>query len=111
MLDYSLLIPIFGIVGGVSIALIAIITQFKLRKEMVEKGMEIPEKKPTPFGGLKTGALFIGAAIGLLLGGVLENMNVFDASEVGYFSCIFLFAGLGLVLATLYIRKEIKDQE
>lgn len=110
MFNYSLLVPIFGIIGGVSIAIIAIITQFKIKRKMVEQGMEIPLKKPTPYGGLKSGALFIGAAIGLLLGGLMDNLTVFEEPEVGYFAGIFLFGGLGLLLSSWYIQREVKKE-
>ncbi len=107
MFDYALLIPIFGIIAGGSIAIIAIITQFKIKKDMIAKGLEIPLKQPTPYGGLKSGSLFIGAAIGLLLGGFLDNMNIFEDAQVGYFASIFLFGGLGLLISSWYIQREM----
>tara|TARA_B110000971_G_C19718158_1_gene367352 strand:+ start:310 stop:453 length:144 start_codon:yes stop_codon:yes gene_type:complete len=44
---------------------------------VIEKGMEIPMKKPTPYGGLKFGALLIGAAIGLIFGSLADANNWF----------------------------------
>lgn len=64
MFEYTLLTPVLGIIGGVSYSIISIIFQFNIKKEMLEKGVEIPQKVPSLFGGLKPGNLLIGTAIG-----------------------------------------------
>ena len=78
---------------------------------MIEKGMEIPMKKPTPYGGIKFGALIIGAAIGLTFGSMAENWGLFVEEETGYFVGLMLFAGIGLILSSLYIKNEVKKEE
>ena len=107
----ALMIPIFGVIGGISIAIVAIITDYRKKTQMIEKGMEIPLKKPTPYGGLKFGALIIGAAIGLTFGSTADNWGWFVEEETGCFVGVMLFSGIGLILSSLYIKKEVKKEE
>jgi hypothetical protein len=69
----ALLIPIFPVIGGIAIVILAIVTDYRKKTQMIEKGMEIPVKKPTPYGGIKFEALIIGAAIGLTFGSIADN--------------------------------------
>ena len=78
---------------------------------MIEKGMEIPMKKPTPYGGIKFGALIIGAAIGLTFGSITENWGLFVEEETGYFVGVILFHEIGLIISSLYIKNEVKKKE
>ena len=58
---------------------------------------------------LKWGLILIGLALGLLLGRILEVYGVFvDAEEVGYFSMLFLFGGIALVIS-YFIEKKTKE--
>ena len=107
----ALLIPIFSVIGGIAIVIVAIITDYRKKTQMIEKGMEIPIKKPTPYGGIKFGALIIGAAIGLTFGSIADNWGLFVEDETGYFVGVMLFAGIGLILSSLYIKNEIKKEE
>lgn len=108
----ALMIPIIAMIGGVAIAIIAIITDYHKKKSMIEKGIEIPERKSSnPYGGIKFGALIIGAAIGLTFGSIADSMNLFPEDETGYFVGVMLFAGIGLVASSLYIKKLLKKEE
>ena len=107
----ALFVPIIGIIAGGAIAIVAIIKENRTKQLMVEKGMEIPQKKPYPYRGLRFGALLLGGAIGVLLGGIFENLNVFNDPVVGYFSFIMLFAGLGTVVSVVYIEQKMKESE
>lgn len=107
----ALFVPIIGIIAGGAIAIVAIIKENRTKQLMVEKGMEIPQKKPYPYRGLRFGALLLGGAIGVLLGGIFENLHVFNDPVVGYFSFIMLFAGLGTVVSVLYIEQKMKESE
>ena len=69
----ALMIPIFSVIGGIAIVIVAIVTDYRKKTQMIEKGMEIPMKKPTPCGVIKFGALIIGAAIGLTFGSIADN--------------------------------------
>ena len=78
---------------------------------MIEKGIEITMKKPTLYRGIKFGALIIGAAIGLTFGSIADNWGLFVEDETGYFVGVMLFAGIRLILSSLYIRNKIKKEE
>jgi|SRR6056300_1120081 hypothetical protein len=101
-------IPIIGIVVGGAIAIIAIVSDHRQKIEMVKNGIEVPQKKHDayPFKGIRFGALLIGVAFGLIVGGILENTGAFFDHEVGYFASVFFFGGLGLIFASLYINKK-----
>ena len=106
----AIFIPIIGILVGGSIAIIAIVSDHRQKIEMVKNGIDIPLKKQqaSPFKGIRFGALLIGIAIGLVVGGILENTGAFYNQEVGYFASIFFFGGLGLIIASLYKNKKLE---
>ena len=106
----ALMIPIFSVIGGIVIVIVAIVTDYR-KTQMIEKGIEIPMKKPTPYRGIQFGALIIGAAIGLTFGSIADNWGLFVEDETGYFVGVMLFAGIGLILSSLYIKNEIKKEE
>ena len=84
-------IPIVGLLVGGAIAIVAIVSDHRQKIAMVKNGMEIPKRKPSsnPLGGFRFGALMVGVAIGIIVGGIIENSGVFSSPEVGYFSSIF----------------------
>ena len=106
----ALMIPIFSVIGGIAIVIVALVL-ISRKTQMIEKGIEIPMKKPTPYGGIKFGALIIGAAIGLTFGSIADNWGLFVEDETGYFVGVMLFAGIGLILSSLYIKNEVKKEE
>jgi F0F1-type ATP synthase membrane subunit c/vacuolar-type H+-ATPase subunit K len=55
---------------------------------------------------LKIGMLFMGIGLGIITGAILESAAVFPSEEAGYFSMIFIFGGLALVLFYLIDRKS-----
>ena len=54
---------------------------------------------------LKIGMLFMGVALGIIAGAILESMQVMPDGP-GYVSMVFLFGGLSLVLFYLVDRKN-----
>ncbi|MEL6538802.1 MAG: hypothetical protein AAFQ98_25510, partial [Bacteroidota bacterium] len=79
---------------------------------MIDKGVD-----PSLFtaqrrrGDLRAPFLFIGVAIGLLLGNILEVTTPLNELVV-YFSMSLLFGGLGLIAAYFYHKREDeKNQE
>jgi len=101
-------IAFIGIYGGLQL--------FVRRKErimLIEKGVNPPDVKldfPTfsgasSFSGLKFGMFFIGIGIGVFLGSILAATTIIDP-EVAYFSMVFLFGGLALVIHHFVEKKQ-----
>jgi len=98
---------IFGFVYNV----IFILVRKKERMAMLEKGVDTSffiTKPQTSQQALKFGLLFIGVAIGILLGSILSATTVLP-EEASYFSMIFLFGGIGLVINYFIEKKDLKD--
>ena len=93
----ALFIPIIGIVLGVTIAIVAIITghrqklqrndmRHKERLAAIEKGLEIPPEPVEPQNGKKSGTLrsgFIGLFVGIVLYFALREVGI--ANLLAYF--------------------------
>lgn len=54
---------------------------------------------------LKMGMLLIGVGLGIIAGAILDSIDAFPASVAGYFSMIFIFGGLALVIFYLIDRR------
>lgn len=83
---------------------------FVKRKErliLIEKGTNPPEMKSEVFvfSSLKFGLFFIGIGIGVLIANILAVTTALN-EEVAYFSMIFLFGGLALVIHHLIDKKK-----
>jgi F0F1-type ATP synthase assembly protein I len=78
------------------------------RIAMIEKGVSSElfnsKKSRSISGTLRASLLLIGAGLGLLIGYFLDSNYYME--EVGYFSMLFIFGGIGLGLA--YIIEERK---
>lgn len=55
---------------------------------------------------LKMGMLLIGIGLGIVAGSIFESASVFPSEEAGYFSMIFIFGGLSLVVFYLIDRRN-----
>ena len=107
----GVMIPIVAIVGA--FIMIVYIRKFENLERMaiIDKGLspDIFKRQRSTSGPLRASLLFIGAGIGLLLGYWLDR--VFDMEEVGYFSMLFIFGGLGLGVAYLIEEKKAKENQ
>lgn len=106
MLDLTpvlVLLVIFGFIYAV----IFIQVRKKERLAMMEKGADpsIFNIEPRQISYLKYGIFLVGIAIGILLGNVLEVSSSLNP-VVSYFSMIFLFGGLGLIISHLIERRK-----
>ena len=103
------LLIIFGFIYGI----VALGIRRKERQMMMEKGVDpatfTNARRPTS-ASLKFGLLFVGVAIGILLGNILHEYAYMN-EESAYFSMIFLFGGLGLVIDYFLERRENKEIE
>lgn len=101
---------ITAIVFGTIFGVIYIFVRKKERLTLIEKGADasvfVSKKRPQSIT-LKFGMLFIGVAIGILLGNILEVTTELQ-EEVAYFSMIFLFGGCGLVINHFIEKKQEK---
>jgi F0F1-type ATP synthase membrane subunit c/vacuolar-type H+-ATPase subunit K len=89
-------------------------TRNKERMALIEKGADASLFNTGKEGksyfnwgkfALKTGMLFMGIGLGIIAGAILESAALFPSEEAGYFSMIFIFGGLALVLYYLIDRK------
>ena len=105
--------PIFivAIVFGFTYGIIQLLVRRKERMALIEKGADaslLVNKQNFNFYALKLGLLFIGVAVGLILGATLVEMTTLN-DEAAYFSMIFLFGGIGLVLSHFLEKKERRE--
>ncbi len=79
----------------------------KDRLMMIEKTSSVSEIKNEGFSfpALKFGIFFIGIGLGILIANILTITTSLD-SEVAYFSMVFLFGGLSLLIAHYLERKK-----
>lgn len=95
--------PIFitAIIFATIYGLFFLFVRRRERLTMMEKGYDMShftaEKPSGRFSSLKFGMLFIGAGLGILIGNILSVATALN-EEVSFFSMIFLFSGLALVL-------------
>jgi hypothetical protein len=105
----AVMIPIVSIIGLVIMIIYLRRYQNQERMAMIEKGVS-PElftrKELNVSGTLRISLLLIGVGVGFLLGYFLDR--TFDMDEVGYFSMLFIFGGLGLGAA--YVIEEKKTR-
>ena len=76
---------------------------------MLERGFNPKEynNRPAPYRSLKTGLLFLGAGLGLLIAYIIDmNISRRHDSEPIYFSLIAIGGGLGLIASYAIEKKE-----
>lgn len=103
-------ILILSIIFGFVYAIIYLGIRRKERMALLEKGVDasyfVGNVRPSS-GTLKFGMLFVGIAIGILLGNILEVSTQLE-EEVAYFSMVFLFGGAGLIINYFIERADAK---
>lgn len=107
----GVMIPIIAIIGFFIMVIYIRRFENQERMAMIDKGVnpELFGKKPKNTSGtLRLALLLIGVGIGFLLGYALDRS--FDMDEVGYFSMLFIFGGLGLGTAYVIEEKKAKNE-
>ena len=99
------LIPIFGIIFGCGIALLAIWTEYRRDRALIEKGLYKPEK-PEPVGPpgrgyLVTGSILAGVGVALIVSTFIFQIG----KATGIPGLILLFIGIAL-LVVYFVTKE-----
>jgi hypothetical protein len=105
----ALFATVFGIVW------IAVSAKNKERLALIEKGLDASIFKDAGqthwrYGALKFGLLAIGVGIGLVVGNILDVNGIMD-EDVAYFSMIFIFGGLALLLYYKLMGKLKPEKE
>jgi hypothetical protein len=104
-MDIGSLIPIFGIIFGCGIALLAIWTAYRRDRALIEKGLYQPEKPepagPPGWGFLVVGSILAGIGIALVVSTFIFQMG----RVIGVSGIIVLFIGIAL-LVVYFIAKE-----
>ncbi len=83
----------------------------KERLSMIEKGADasmFTRKRKYYAMTLKVGMLLVGISLGILIGSFIDEYTTLP-EEVGYFSMIFLFGGLALIINALMEKKEAEE--
>ncbi|HWJ92661.1 MAG TPA: DUF6249 domain-containing protein [Flavisolibacter sp.] len=107
----EMLIPILVPLGAFAMVFGIVYLRTRENMALIEKGKD--PRSPRPYRSLKTGLLFLGAGIGLLLAYLIDsntgNSRGFhhDGSEALYFSLIAVGGGLGLVASYAIERKAM----
>jgi ABC-type Fe3+-siderophore transport system permease subunit len=115
MLDLTPVL-VLAIIFGSILGIIYLGIRKKERMAMLEKGVDASvffntQKSKNEYS-LKYGLLLVGIACGILLGNVLSTMESFaDDKEAAYFSMIFLFGGLALVIYYFLAKRKFNEHD
>jgi len=105
----GILVPVsfFALVFGI----IYLAIRKKERMAMIEKGVDpaIFVTKTWSFPSLKWGLFLIGLGVGLIIANILVNNYIMD-EEAAYFSMIFLFGGIALVIS-YFVGKKLNGNK
>ena len=104
----SLLIPILTSIGFFITVIYIRKFQNLERMAIIEKGLDpaLFNKESSSAPTLRWALLLIGSGLGLFIGYFLNYS--WNTREVGYFSMVFIFGGIGLGLAYLIEEKKTK---
>lgn len=104
----SLFIPIIITLGAFTMIILLNRMEHQEKMAMIERGLDMSKyrrKKRYPGSGIRLASISVGIGAGLLMGNLLDATTPLQ-EEVCYFSMIFIFAGLGLIIANKLIEKK-----
>ena len=103
----EMLIPILVPLGAFAMIFGVVYLRTRENMALIEKGKD--PRSPRPYRSLKTGLLFLGAGIGLLLAYFIDSNSGLrhDGHEAIYFALIAVGGGLGLVASYAIERKAM----
>lgn len=109
-MNVEFLIPIAFFAAVFGIVYIIIQARNRERLAMIEKNfdaslLDSDRVHTGKYNSLKMGIAAVGIALGILVGNILA-MSTNMEEPVCYFSMIFLFGGIGLIIYYLLVRKK-----
>lgn len=107
----AIFIPIISVIGLFIMIVYLRKFQNQERMAMIEKGVspELFSKNEVNTSiTLRFSLLLMGIGLGILIGYFLDRS--FDMEEVGYFSMLFIFGGLGLGSSYLIEEKKLRGK-
>ena len=86
-------------------------TRNRERLALIEKGADasIFKEEKNMRGSLKFGMLFVGVSLGIIVGSIVEALTRLE-EPVAYFSMIFFFGGLSLIIF-YFLEKGLRRSE
>ena len=103
----EMLVPILVPLGAFAMVFGIVYLRTRENMALIEKGKD--PRSPRPYRSLKTGLLFMGAGLGLLLAYLIDHNMVtsrhHDSAPI-YFSLIAIGGGLGLIASYAVEKKE-----
>ena len=107
------IVPVFvvAIVFSFTYGIIHLLVRRKERMALIDKGADaslLVTKPNFNYYALKISLLCIGVAIGVIIGATLVETTTLN-DEAAYFSMIFLFGGIGLVVSHFLEKKERRE--
>ncbi|UXP32647.1 hypothetical protein N6H18_01520 [Reichenbachiella agarivorans] len=110
-MDAEIIIPV--VLFTSTAAVLIVIRKFMNdeRLALIEKGGDanIFNRKAITFPAVKIGLLLIGAGIGILVGNMISVAGLVS-EEVGIFSCLMIFGGLGLFIS-YFVEEKFRNKE
>jgi hypothetical protein len=103
----ELLVPILVPLGAFAMVFGVVYLRTRENMALIEKGKD--PRSPRPYRSLKTGLLFLGAGIGLLLAYFIDhNSGMYrHDNEAIYFALIAVGGGLGLIGSYMIEKKAM----
>ncbi len=105
----DLLVSLIVFAGIFGMIYVFIMTRHKERMSMLEKGVDASvfvKRSGSPT--LKFGMFFVGIALGILIGNLLQDRFGMDEG-VAFLSMVFLFGGISLIVNHLIDKRAPKD--
>lgn len=113
MIGVIIVFIVFASITGLILGVIYLRNRNQERMKVLEKGAD-PSILKSEYGKggkvlLKIGIFLIAIAIGIIVGSLIANYTyIFPENAVAYFSSVFLFGGLSLLIVQLIGNKTEK---
>jgi uncharacterized protein DUF6249 len=93
---------VLGVLGYI----LKVMLDHREKMRLIKNGADMPkyESTKTFFSWLKIAGLFIGFAVGILIGNLLAEMTIL-AEEIAYFSMVFLFGGISVFVTNFFEKR------